>query len=133
LKRKCEKVSQNKDGNRAIYVDLINKKQIINYILQDDRHKEKFRFIRDIILAGLHNNKLYKKENISSKCKDVYAMRLFVGQENDRIYCKQVQDNEGTHVIVMAILHEKKKSNELSSKEISQIEKIGGYTYEFEK
>lgn len=30
----------------------------------------------------------------------------------------------------MAILYEKKKSRELSSKEIAEIEKVGGYTYE---
>lgn len=131
--RKCEKIKSSEDGKRAIYVDSINKKEILDYLLQDDRHKEKFRFIRDIILAGLHNKKLYKKEDISKKCKDVYAMRFFVGQENDRIYCKQVHDDTGSHIVVMAILHEKKKSEHLSSKEISEIEKIGGYIYEFSR
>ena len=133
MNRKCRKYIIAKDGKRAIYIDSINRDEILDYILQDDRHKEKFRFIRNIILDGLHNKKFYKKENINKKTKDVYAMRLFVGQENDRIYCKQVQDENGMHIVIMAILHERKKSDELSAREISQIEKIGGYIYEFEK
>lgn len=131
MNRKCQLLIADKEGKRAIYVDIINKNEIMNYLNQDNRHLDKFRFISNIILEGLHNKKVYRKEAINEKCKDVYAMRFFVGQENDRIYCKQTNDNNGIHIVIMAILHEGKKSDDLSSKEISLIEKIGGYLYEF--
>ena len=119
-----------KDGKRAIYVDSINKKEIVKYLTQDDRHKKKFKFISDIILGGHKNTNLYDKEDINEKCKDVTAMKFFKGQENDRIYCKEINTPTGTHIVVTSILLERKKSTELSAKEKALIEKIGGYQYE---
>jgi hypothetical protein len=59
-------------------------------------------------------------------------MKFFKGQENDRIYCKEIKDENGTHIVVTAIVHERKKSKKLSSKEISLIEKVGGFSYEIQ-
>ena len=92
MKRECKKIISSKDGSKAIYVDSINKELILNYINQDGRHKDKFRFFSEIFLNNLRNNKIYKKEEINNKCKDVYVIRLFIGQENDRIYCKEIND-----------------------------------------
>jgi len=104
--------------------------EIMAYIDQDERHKKKFRHITDIILSGLRNSSLYDKEDINERCKDVTAMKFFKGQENDRIYCKEVHSTSDTLVVVAAVLHCRKKSTRLSKKEISLIEKVGGYTYE---
>lgn len=120
------------DGKRAIYIDIDNKKEILDYIRQDNRHKKKFKFISDIILGGHKNTEVYDKEAINKKCKDVTAMKFFKGQENDRIYCKEIKTYSGTHIIVTAVLHERKKTNDLSSKEIEIINKIGGYNYEIQ-
>lgn len=119
-----------KNGKRAIYVDSVNKKEILGYINQDERHKKKFLYITDIILGGHKNTDLYDKEDINEKCKDVTAMKFFKGQENDRIYCKEIHSSTGTHIIVTSILHERKKNTDLSAKEIALIEKVGGYSYE---
>lgn len=119
-----------KDGKRAIYIDNKNKDEILAYIRQDERHKKKFKFISDIILGGHRNTEVYDKEEINTKCKDVTAMKFFKGQENDRIYCKEIKSDSGTHIVVTAILHERKKSDDLSAKEITIIEKVGGYEYE---
>lgn len=128
--RKCEYIISTKDGKRAIYVDLLNMQDILAYINQDDRHKKKFKFITDIILGGHKNTELYDKEDINENCKDVTAMKFFKGQENDRIYCKEIHTPNGTHIIVTSILHRRKKNKKLSAKEIALIEKVGGYLYE---
>jgi len=122
-----------KDEKRAIYIDSINKEEILKYIKKDNRHHKKFLHITEIILGGFKNTDLYDKEDINEKCKDVTAMKFFKGQENDRIYCKEIHSATGTHIVVTSILHERKKGNELSSKEIAIIEKVGGYDYEIQR
>ncbi len=130
--RKCKKMISTPDGKRAIYIDIDNQEEILNYIRQDKRHAKKFKFITDVILSGLKNTEVYDKEEINKKCKNVTAMKFFKGQENDRIYCKEIKSETGTHIVVTSVLHERKKSQGLSSKEIAIIEKIGGYDYEIQ-
>ncbi|GAA4308013.1 hypothetical protein [Compostibacter hankyongensis] len=57
-------------------------------------------------------------------------MKFFKGQENDRIYCKEVHSAEGTFIVVAAILYEKKKTQELNQEQINLVEKVGGFNYE---
>ena len=57
-------------------------------------------------------------------------MKFFKGQENDRIYCKEIKTRTGTNIVVTSILHKRKKNNDLSAREIALIEKVGGYQYE---
>lgn len=121
-----------KDGKRAIYIDTENKAEILAYINQDKRHKKKFRFITEIILGGHRNTEVYDKEDINEKCKDVTAMKFFKGQENDRIYCKEIKSDEGTFIVVTAVLYEKKKSEGVTSKEIPIINNVGSYEYEIQ-
>lgn len=102
----------------------------MEYINQDERHKDKFRFITDILLGGHRNSKVYSKEEINEKCKDVTAMKFFKGQENDRIYCKELHTSDGTFIVVASVLYERKKTTKLTNKEIAEIEKVGGYSYE---
>lgn len=128
MQRKCEKIITG--SKKSIYIDSINKKEILNYLNKDKRHKTKFNFMVQILIDGLYNSKIYRREDINNNCKDVYAMRFFVNQENDRIYCKELNDKNGIRIVIMAILHESKKAQGLSSKEISKIEKVGGYIYE---
>lgn len=122
-----------KDMKRSIYIDSKNKEEILAYLRKDNRHVKKFKFISEIILGGHKNTEVYDKEDINKKCKDVTAMKFFKGQENDRIYCKEIKSDNGTHIVVTAILHERKKSEDLSSKEIAIINKIGAYDYEIQR
>jgi len=128
--RKCEHLISTKDGTRAIFIDSVNKEQILEYICRDERHRRKFQYIADLILGGHRNTNLYDKEDINEKCKDVTAMKFFKGQENDRIYCREIHSAKGTFIVITSILLERKKSNRLSSREIAIIEKVGGYKYE---
>lgn len=130
MKRNCEKLLSAKDGKRTIYIDSINKEIILKYINQDEPHQDKFRFITEIILGGLRNSKIYTKEEINEKSKGVTAMKFFKGQENDRIYCKEVKSKDGSYVVIAAVLYERKKAKSLSKKEISVIEKVASYYYE---
>lgn len=132
MKRKCIHIISSKDGSRSIYIDADNYDQIVNYLYQDERHKKKFKFITDIILGGHKNTEVYDKEIINESCKDVTAMKFFKGQENDRIYCKEVHKSSGSYIIIAAILHERKKSQKLTHMERALIEKVGGYEYEIE-
>ena len=130
MKRKCKYLIGSKDGKKAIYLDEANAEEINSYLTKDNRHKKKFHFISDIILGGHRNTEVYDKEEINDKCKDVTAMKFFKGQDNDRIYCKEIHSAEGTFIVVAAILYEKKKTQKLNQEQINIIEKVGGYNYE---
>lgn len=130
-KRKCKFIIDSPNGRRAIYVDELNADSILEYFNRDKRHLKKFQYITKILLENLRSEDHYCKVEINKKCKNVTEMRFFVGQENDRIYCKEVRSSSGVYIVVAAILHEHKASENLSSKEISLIEKVGGYNYEF--
>ena len=129
--RKSEQIACSKDGKRAIHIDSQNKTEILEYIQRSDKHKKKFDYIAGLILQGIKNTEVYDKENINSRCKDVTAMKFFKGGgSNDRIYCKEIHTEQGIFVIIAAILHEKKKSQKNSNREITLIEQVGTYDYQ---
>lgn len=117
------------DGKRCIAVDEEVMDEVLAYIGQDQRHKNKFIDIVNVLLAGLKNRDLYDKENIDASCKDVTAMKFFKGQENDRIYCKEVHRGGKTLIVIMGALHEKKKTTKNTNREIATIRNVGSYTY----
>lgn len=57
-------------------------------------------------------------------------MKFFKGQDNDRIYCKEMSLEDKTFVIIAAELFEKKKTQKNSKKNKPIIEKVGKYEYE---
>ncbi len=130
MKRNCKYLIGSKDGKRAIYLDEENEAEIQAYLNKDCRHKKKFLFISEIILGGHRNTVVYDKEEVNNKCKNVTAMKFFKGQDNDRIYCKEVHSAEGTFIVVAAILYEKKKNTKLNQEQIKIIEKVANYEYE---
>lgn len=130
MKRKAKIIRTSQDGKRQIAVDMENFSGIIGYISQDARHKSKFNDICRLILNGLRNTELYDKENINERCKHVTAMKFFKGQENDRIYCKEIHEKNGLFVVVTSELLKRKKTNKNSRREINLIEKVAGYEYE---
>jgi len=128
--RKAREILKSKDGKRIICIDTDNWKTIIDYINQDVRHKKKFEYICGVLLDGHRNTDIYDKEDINDKCKDVTAMKFFKGQDNDRIYCKEMSLEDKTFVIIAAELFEKKKTQKNSKKNKPIIEKVGKYEYE---
>ena len=133
MKRKAEIIRINDKGNRVLCIDADNKAEIMAYLTQDDRHKKKFRYIADIILNNLKIPDLYDKEAIDDKSKGVTAMKFFKGQENDRIYCKEIISGNKMVVVIMSVLLEKKKNNKVKQREKNAIHKVGGYEYEIEE
>src|SRR5690606_32480409 len=101
-------------GKRAICIDEENQSEIMAYLQSDERHRKKFKFISDIILGGHRNSEVYDKEDINENCKNVTAMKFFKGQDNDRIYCKEIRSDDGIFVVVTAILYKKKKNTKLT-------------------
>jgi hypothetical protein len=129
LERTAIILRTSRDGKRCIAVDEEVFDEVIAYIGQDQRHKNKFNDIVNVLLAGLKNRDLYDKEDIDASCKDVTAMKFFKGQENDRIYCKEVRRGGKTMIVIMGALHEKKKTTKNSKREIATIRKVASYTY----
>lgn len=127
--RECDQVLVSKDGSRAIFIDRGNKEEIREFLYRSDKHKKKFQYIAGLLLSNIKNTDVYDKEDINDKCKDITAMKFFKGGSNDRIYCKEVRSGEGCFIVVMAVLHEKKKSQKNTSKEKSKIEAIARYNY----
>jgi hypothetical protein len=129
VERKAYKISESEDRKRVIYVDAINADKILEFINQDPRHKKKFQFIKNAILGNFRLPEVYDKEEINARCKGVTAMKFFKGQENARIYCKELTTGDKVFVVIAADLLDRKKSQKLSKKEIQIIEKVASYEY----
>lgn len=111
MKRKAKILRSNASEKRILCIDSDNQAEILAYIKQDKRHLKKFNTIAGIILENLRIMDLYDKENIDKKSKNVTAMKFFKGQENDRIYCKEIKDGDTTFIVIMSVLMERKKNN----------------------
>jgi hypothetical protein len=130
VKREALIIRSSEDGKRHIAIDQENFQLIHEFITRDGRHKNKFNDMCNLILKGMRNNDLYDKENINNRCKQVTAMKFFKGQENARIYCKEIRQKDKMFVVITAELLERKKNQENRQKEINLIEKVAGYEYE---
>lgn len=129
MKRSATILRTSPDGKRCIAVDNEVFDEVLVYIGQDKRHKNKFIDIINVILAGFRNTDLYDKEDIDAGSKDITAMKFFKGQENDRIYCKEVKHGNRTLVVIMAALHQKKKTQQNSNRERAIIKCIAQNIY----
>ena len=56
-------------------------------------------------------------------------MKFFKGQENARVYCKEVKTQNKTTVIIAAEVLERKKQTKLTYKEINIIHRVASYEY----
>ena len=128
--KKAKEIIKSSDGRRIICVDIDDWEKIFNYINQDEKHRKKFKYICGIILDGHRNTDVYDKENINNQCKDVTAMKFFKGNDNDRIYCKEISLKDKTFVIIACRLFEKKKSQKNTKKNNTIINSIGKSEYE---
>jgi len=121
------------ERKRYICVDALENEKIMKFINDKEARKKKFRYIIDLILQNIKNPDLYDKEDITDSINDVYAMKLFKGGENIRIYCKQVSRSDGTFYVIASELLEKKKSEKNNAKSKSLIIKVHNYEYEIQK
>ena len=130
MKRKAIKIKESSDGRRSIAVDEENAEELLKFFQQDMRYQKKFNHICDLILGNHINRELYDKEEPDDKSKGVRAMKFFKGQENARVYCKEVNTRDKTTVIVAAEVLERKKQTKLTHKEINIIHRVASYEYE---
>lgn len=129
MTRQCIVVKSSEDKRKHICIDKENAERILAFIHQSKRYTKKFWHIVELLLENKHNSELYDKEDISAACKDVTAMKFFKGQENARLYCKEVRTLDGMFYIIAAELLERKKQTGIKGKPTSLIEKISKYNY----
>jgi hypothetical protein len=130
LKRNAIIIKESSDGRRSIAVDEENAEELLKFFRQDKRYQKKFNHICELILGNHINRELYDKEEPDDKSKGVRAMKFFKGQENARVYCKEVNTRDKTTVIVAAEVLERKKQTKLTHKEINIIHRVASYEYE---
>lgn len=129
MSRKAVIIQQSKDGKRSIAVDEEHAEELLEFFNQDSRYKKKFLHICELIIGNHLNRELYDKEEPDSKSMGVRAMKFFKGQENARVYCKEINLDDKTFVVVAAEVLERKKQNKLTHKELSIIHRVAGYEY----
>ena len=127
MKREAIIVKSSDDGKRQIAIDEKNASEIIDFIRQNNLGK-KFDLICGLILDGIRNTELYDKEDISTKCKNVTAIK-FKGKLNARIYCQELKSKGKTLIVIASELLESKKNQKNKSKEKNLINKVGSYEY----
>ncbi|KAA8484035.1 hypothetical protein BDE36_3555 [Arcticibacter tournemirensis] len=127
--RKAIVITRSEDGKRCIAVDESNYEMILAFLGADKRHKSKFRDIANVILNGLRNTELYDKEEPDAKSKGVRAMKFFKGQENARIYCREVTREDKTFVIIASELLESKKTQKINQRILNIIHRVASYDY----
>lgn len=133
MERKARIIRKNDHGTRAIAVDRAVEEEILAFLQKDKRTLSKFMDICNLLLEGHRNSELYDKEEPDKKSKGVRAMKFFKGQENARIYCKEISSSDRTFIVIMASLHESKKTQKLRQKERNLIHKIANYEYAEER
>lgn len=122
-------IKRSVDGKRIIAIDSDNFEVILAFINSDKRHKKKFADITNLLLEGLRNTELYDKEEPDAKSKGVRAMKFFKGQENARIYCRELTTEDKTFIIIASELLPRKKTQKLNQKILTIIHKVASYDY----
>ncbi|TVR33500.1 MAG: hypothetical protein EA390_03965 [Balneolaceae bacterium] len=129
MKRNAIKIKQSSNGKRCIAVDEENAVKLLEFFTQNKRYQKKFNHICDLILGNHVNRELYDKEEPDDKSKGVRAMKFFKGQDNARVYCKEVTLKDKTFVVIAAEVLERKKQTKLTHKELNIIHRVAGYEY----
>lgn len=122
-------------ANVEIRIDEQNFDDLVEFLTETDkngklvRQKKFSRILREVVL-GNYDDALYGREEVSSKAKNVTAMK-FTGSNNYRIGCKEFF-KENKKVVMITCFHKKStKGAKNSNKEIAIYEAIGSYEYEF--
>lgn len=130
MRKKAIIIRKSEDGKRCIAVDSDNYDDILAFLKSDARHKSKFADIVNVLLAGHRNTQLYDKEEPDARSKGVRAMKFFKGQENARIYCKEVTMEDKTFIIIASELLTRKKTQKIDKKILNIIHKVASYDYQ---
>ena len=129
MKRNAIIIKESGNGNRCIAVDEENASELLEFFRQDKRYRKKFNHICDLILGNHINRELYDKVEPDGKSKGVRAMKFFKGQDNARVYCREVSLKDKMFVVIAVEFLIKKKQNKLTQKELNIIHRVAGYEY----
>lgn len=100
-----------------------------DFFRQNDRYRKKFNHICELILGDHINRELYDKEEPDARSKGVRAMKFFKGQENHRVYCKEITLSNRKCTVIVAELLRRKKQHKLSYRELNIIHRVASYEY----
>jgi hypothetical protein len=144
MKRKCRKFRLDQffkqfpelsERNIELWIDDKNKDEIFQILFEKNKNgkyirENRFKSILLQIFNYRYSKELYDKEEVSSKAKNITAMK-FKNQfgANWRIYCKEFHDGEKR--IIMIVARNKKTQNVNSTLKVL-LETIGEYEYDFE-
>lgn len=132
MKKEYICIAKGTNKARYLYVDKENAENILSFLQKDDKYKKKFQYVVQLLIEGNETSDIFGKEGISKDVQDVYAIKLFKGGDNSRIYCKTYELEDGSFHIIMAGLLEKKKSQKLTQKIKNLITKVSNYEYDIE-
>ena len=128
MKRQCVLYESSEIHERHVYIDTEIAEELYK-ALQNDKFEKKFTYIVKRILEQdfPYYNDYEKLKN--SPC--LTEMRLFPNGINDRIYCKEIYNDEGTLYVIAANYLPKKSSNNITRKMMQSIKPIEEYEYTF--
>lgn len=132
MKRKAVLIKSSKNGRKAVYIDEKNKQAIYAFLNGQNKRKQKFLQIIDMILEENRPPRdLYDKEDFEKGCENITAIKLSKGSENPRIYCQQyAHKGKKVFVIIVSELLEHKSSKKLTHKEKGIIRRVAKIEYE---
>jgi hypothetical protein len=121
-------IESSKNGDRHLYVDAANSREILEFIQSDSRVAKKFKHISLLILEHTWTKDIFEHEPINDEAHGVYAMKLKVGL-NPRIYCKTYENESGFHIILSELFRHK-ATTKLTKELRNIIQKVGSYEYQ---
>jgi len=112
----------------VIYVDTKEANNIFPFLFEGNNMQTFLRF-KSLVFENGRNSELYRKEDISEQHKNTYSIRFTSGKnQNDRIYC--LEKHDGKRNIILAKLHENKRSQHVNKQIKSILKNISIKNYE---
>lgn len=123
------KIGENTGKNIIIYVDPSETNIILPFLLDNESNYSTYFLFKQQMFENRRNKSIYKKENISNKCKNLYAIIFDSGKnQNDRIYCLEIHDGKRRIVLTKLI---DKRSQKINKKMKATIEAFCNRKYSF--
>lgn len=126
--REVVEIAKSQSGKVSIYID--RKEVNIEPFLKKQSNYETYFLFKRQVFENRRNKEIYKKEKISDKCKNLYAIKFDSGKnQNDRIYCLEFHD--GKRRIVLSKLYVGKQTQKINKKLKAFLEPICKRKYTF--
>ena len=122
------KISESTNKKVVIYVDTKEANNILPFLF-NDINTDTFKRFLALVYENRRNSELYRKEDVSEQHKNTYSIRFTSGKnQNDRIYC--LEKHDGKRNIILAKLHENKRTQHVNKQIKSILKTISIKNYE---